>query len=53
MLTDDCITPNAPGAPHPPIHLEGHSVNPEANLLDKHEFYEDRRTVPLSSLGGP
>ena len=38
MLTDDCITPNAPGVPLPPTHLEGHSVNPEANLPDKHEF---------------
>ena len=30
MLTDDCIAPNALGVPLPPIHLEGHSVNPEA-----------------------
>ena len=52
MLTDDCITPNAPGVPLPPITLEGHSVNPEANLPDKHRFMRTKGPSPCPHWEG-
>ena len=38
MLTDDCITPNAPGAPHPQKPWRAIEYARKAKAPDKHKF---------------